>query len=221
MFSDLHKGHNDEYALETDSLSIAYSFIAEDGHLTMAIFNKTNDSYYINWKNSAYILNGQSTPMVQFIGRDTEVIPPSSMVVFSAPIHRYYIENFRGEPNVEKAELNDAALDYSVTYRYVSFDRALSPMNIRTRIQLSKSAGFEDVAVFDHAFWLHRIDEYYQRKTALHQASTTLNGQPSRRNPEQFILVGYHASQVALPLFVFGMLGLMAVLASDAEYYVD
>jgi hypothetical protein len=48
-----------------------------------------------------------------------------------------------------------------------------------------------------------------------------LNGQPSRRNPEQFILVGYHASQVALPLFVFGMLGLMAVLASDAEYYVD
>ncbi|MCH8555559.1 MAG: hypothetical protein LAT76_10390 [Schleiferiaceae bacterium] len=221
MLSDLHKGQNNEYALETDSLSIAYSFIAEDGHITMAVFNKTKNSYYINWRNSAYILNGQSTPMVHFIGRDTEVIPPSSMVVFSAPFHRYYIENFRREPNVKKAELNDAALDYPVTYRYVSFDRALSPLNIRTRIQLSSSPNFETSEVFDHAFWLHRIDEYYQRSTALHQASTTISGQPRTRNPEQFILVGNQTNQAAMPLYALAILGVIAIFTTDGEFYED
>ena len=48
---------NGFYVYENDSLKITYSFWAENGLITFAIYNKLNVPLYVDWKKSSYIQN--------------------------------------------------------------------------------------------------------------------------------------------------------------------
>jgi hypothetical protein len=196
MASDLPKDVNKEYAFETDSLAVAYSFAVEDGQLSMGVFNTSDKPLYINWKNSAFILNSQSTPMMHFTGYESEIIPPASLVVFAAPLNQFYIENFRDQPLVNRGTLTRTGSQFGDVFRYRNFVKSNTPLKVRTHVQISINEGFEDPLILDHDFWLQSIEEFYLWETVLWQTSTIIGGDGSRRKPEKFIIPGYHSSPV-------------------------
>lgn len=49
---------NEGYVFETDTIKITYQFWAQKGQMSFTIFNKLNKPIYIDWKNSAFIVNG-------------------------------------------------------------------------------------------------------------------------------------------------------------------
>jgi hypothetical protein len=53
------KIENEFYVYETDTLKITYSFWAEKGIMSFAIFNKLDIPIYIDWKKSSYIDNSK------------------------------------------------------------------------------------------------------------------------------------------------------------------
>ena len=50
---------NDQWVYEDDTVSIAYSLWASGGTMSFAIYNKTDRPLFIDWKNSALIINDQ------------------------------------------------------------------------------------------------------------------------------------------------------------------
>ncbi len=48
-----------QWVSDNDTLMIAYSFWGEGGKLSCVIFNKTDRQLFIDWKNSAFILNNR------------------------------------------------------------------------------------------------------------------------------------------------------------------
>ncbi|HQV38427.1 MAG: hypothetical protein IPL81_01945 [Flavobacteriales bacterium] len=50
---------NDQWVYENDTVSIIYSFWASGGAMSFAIYNKTDRPLFIDWKNSALIINDQ------------------------------------------------------------------------------------------------------------------------------------------------------------------
>jgi hypothetical protein len=57
--SSLILSDNNFPVFENDTIRIVYSFWAEGGNMSFAIFNKYSRPIYIDWKKCAYILNGQ------------------------------------------------------------------------------------------------------------------------------------------------------------------
>lgn len=52
-----------EFKLENDSVRIVYSFSGLNGPIHMEIFNKLNKPFYVDWRKSALIRNGESTTL--------------------------------------------------------------------------------------------------------------------------------------------------------------
>jgi hypothetical protein len=52
-----------EFKLENDSVRIVYSFSGLNGPIHMEIFNKLSKPFYVDWRKSALIRNGESTTL--------------------------------------------------------------------------------------------------------------------------------------------------------------
>lgn len=69
------KNERKELTWETDTLRISYVFNGSNGTLTMRVFNKTNQSLYIDWNRSALVRDGHATglasPRIDFSGSPT------------------------------------------------------------------------------------------------------------------------------------------------------
>lgn len=52
-----------QWVSDNDTLMIAYSFWAEGGKLSCVIFNKTDRQLFIDWKNSAFIVNDKKVEL--------------------------------------------------------------------------------------------------------------------------------------------------------------
>ena len=50
---------NDQWVYEDDTVSVRYSFWASGGTMSFAIYNKTDRPLFIDWKNSALMINDQ------------------------------------------------------------------------------------------------------------------------------------------------------------------
>jgi hypothetical protein len=234
MQSHLNKDHNREFAMEVDTLAIAYSFVAPSGSITIGIFNTSDAPMFINWRNSAVIVNGRSVPLVFFNGMDSEVIPPKSQVSISAPIDVLFIENYRNQPNIEKSYLIDEGIKRA--YHYISYSQFNSPLKVRTFLVLSRRDSFDQTQNLQHEFWASTVSEFrgppppsvgvfipWQQTVEL-QSATTANQVvlPGNMRPDRFYVTGTSNSEMASVqamgctiVGVFGLLGLMAALAQE------
>lgn len=158
MGSDLPKDANAEFAFETDSLAVAYSFSASNGLLTMGVFNTSSKPIFVNWAQSALVINRQSVSMNQYKGLETEFIPPGAMTVFEAPINQFFIDKFHALPNVQRGKL--LFNKFPQEYLYRDFQRLQSTLQVRTHLNLANNAAFQTPLVIDHNFWLEKILEF-------------------------------------------------------------
>lgn len=61
--SNLPNPYSDYFLYEDDTLEVQFSFAGENCPLQISIFNKTDNPVFINWAESAVIINGQSKPI--------------------------------------------------------------------------------------------------------------------------------------------------------------
>jgi hypothetical protein len=216
LVSDLPKDANQEYAFETDSLAVAYSFAAEEGHLSMGVFNTSDKPLFINWRNSAFIQNNQSTPMMHFIGHETEIIPPGAMVVFAAPLNQFYIENFRDQLFVKKGNKLKPGRQFGDVFWYRNFEKSNTPLQVRTHVQVSGNEKFENPLIFDHVFWLQSIEEFELWDAVLRETSTTVNGD-ARRKSEKFIISGYHHNPAGGCMVTTALVAVLFILGATFD----
>ncbi|MBK9147213.1 MAG: hypothetical protein IPM12_05240 [Flavobacteriales bacterium] len=76
---------DDQWLHENDSVAVLYNFYGSGGSMSFVIFNKSNKPLFINWKNSALILNGQKmqywSDAVEFSGSATTKSTSSTRTV--------------------------------------------------------------------------------------------------------------------------------------------
>src|SRR4030095_1254865 len=56
--SDIPLDRSKAFLWETDTITVAYQFGGEGGHLTVTVLNKRNQPLFVNWKKSAVIRDG-------------------------------------------------------------------------------------------------------------------------------------------------------------------
>ncbi|GEM_PF-703221 len=64
--SSLHEPDIDGFTYSNDTLDINYTFAGENCPLRLNIYNKADCPLYINWNQSAIIINGESFPLNPF-----------------------------------------------------------------------------------------------------------------------------------------------------------
>jgi len=186
MESNLAKDANEEFAYETDSMAVAYSFAATDGDIVMAVYNLYNKPLFINWKNSALIKNGRSTAMDAYIGTSVEIIPPGAFVIFSAEFDNRGLPHLKNNQNAIKYATQ--TLDGNYTIRRLSYSEKNSPMQLQTILQISHSENFENTGYLKHDFWLSEAVEFdgkYLLKSSIYQNSGPNQG---KRLPNKYAL---------------------------------
>lgn len=76
------KSDGENFVFENDTLRIVYDFYAEKGSMSFDVFNKLNKPIYIDWRNSAFIVNGERLNYWND-ATETEVVSTYSSVYYS------------------------------------------------------------------------------------------------------------------------------------------
>jgi len=77
---------NDQWIFDNDTITIRYSFWAPGGVMSFAIYNKTNRQLFIDWKNSAFIINDRKMDYwIDQITTSNSKISKSSSVSWISP----------------------------------------------------------------------------------------------------------------------------------------
>jgi hypothetical protein len=75
--NQLQKDKKDLFTMENDTMRLVYSFSGAGGNVTVSVFNKTSQPFYIDWSRSSIIRNDQSFTLQR---RDAELIPPQTSI---------------------------------------------------------------------------------------------------------------------------------------------
>ena len=166
MGSPLPKDVHEEFAMTTDSLVVAYSFSGESGSMTMGIFNPTESPLFVNWRNSALIIDQKSTPLVIFKGLDTEVIPPKSMVLIEVPLQVAFVPNLPRDPVAERTSFYGSnGYVFQIIQR--DYNQYTAPLKLRTHLVIAKSETFINPNIQNHHFFVRQISEHRSEQSAL------------------------------------------------------
>jgi len=75
--SQLQKDKKALFTMENDTMRLVYSFSGAGGDITISVFNKISQPFYIDWSRSSIIRNDQSFTLQR---RDAELIPPRTSI---------------------------------------------------------------------------------------------------------------------------------------------
>lgn len=76
------KSDGENFVFENDTLRIVYDFYAEKGSMGFDVYNKLSKPIYIDWRNSAFIVNGERLNYWNDVS-ETEVVSTYSSVYYS------------------------------------------------------------------------------------------------------------------------------------------
>lgn len=160
---------SDKYSYANDTLAINYQFWQQNGSMNFEIYNKTDQPIYINWKNSAYIDNGEKKAywvdgsQSQFYGTSNNIgfgvstgrgktITVKDEQVTSIPPHsRIKKSTFILYPNI-KVPIASKKLKTGMT-----FDRLSSPIKFRNYIAYSATETFNATTFLDNDFYVSSL----------------------------------------------------------------
>jgi len=89
------------FFVENDSVKISYSFTGENSPLTVAVFNKLNEPVYVNWEQSAVILDNKAYSFVED-KLAIEGTSSSTSLKYNRQSDTYTYGDFSGTVNLSK-----------------------------------------------------------------------------------------------------------------------
>ena len=186
LASTTQQNDQSAFVIENDSLNIIYSFYGQGGPIYMELLNKLDKPFYIDWRKSALIINGQSFSLwkdeARISGTTTEyrIIPERNIaystgnlegtiaradkVTFIPPHSKIIVNSYNlhnqffnaPEQTGKKMKLNTA--EGKREAMKFSFTKEDSPLNFRIFLSLSMDESFKKPFQFDNSFW---VSDYF------------------------------------------------------------
>ena len=224
--SNLATTDHQEFYLENDSLKIKYSFWGYGGPVTISIYNKLNVPLYVDWKQSALVLNDLShtywqnksslqadeygyqvalTPLVSSTSATISgEIRADEATSFIAPNAYKQVNMLLIKPDFTKLEGShkpERVKIYTIqgprtALRY-AFQQEDTPLKFRSYLTLSSEPSFAHPLVFESEFW---VSEVMQTGTS-----------PEKYMDERINKNTFYNSKLTGYGSVVGVLGLLAV----------
>jgi hypothetical protein len=155
MFVDSHLPQNDnkEFIIENDTVMIKYTFSGENFPVTLTICNKLNQPVYIDWENSAAIINDvQINDAFSHDGQISFIAPMSYAVVSSNELQDQFIKLDLNDPNANVALIGGNARMLKYSYGEES-----TPLFLRIILALFTNENYSDPTYYDYSFWVSDI----------------------------------------------------------------
>lgn len=151
--NQLQKDKKDLFAMENDTMRLNYSFSGDGGNVTVSIFNKTSQPFYIDWSRSAMIRNDQSFTLLR---RDAELIPPQTGITDvvlnlnwqGGGIPRLTI------PDTAHSRRYHHSGTFDVKYKEVDFSEAGSPIRLKSYLTFLMGPSGSTDRVLVHSFYV-------------------------------------------------------------------
>jgi hypothetical protein len=179
--STLARNDQGEIFIENDTVSVTYRFSGPGGPVRLQIYNKLNTPLFLNWAQSALVINGtainqwndaleikvisdgaddhyEESEESGILSRVQPVgyIPPFSSIE-SNPI-RLGSEFFRFTPGkFKKTRLLVGGSRYNA--RSIFFTKENSPVRLSSHLTLSTTSDFSDVFRFNNEFWVKEVSQ--------------------------------------------------------------
>ena len=180
-----------EFKLENDSVRIVYSFSGLCGPIHMEIFNKLNKPFYVDWRKSALIRNGESVTLwkdesrVSATTTEYKVYPEDDLINSVSKTNSTVVrkDNITYIPPQSKVAVNsfivrsalfnvpeqagEKVLFYTEGGKRkgvkYSFSKEDSPLNFRIFLSFSMDGNVNSSFHTDNTFW---VQEYLNSHTA-------------------------------------------------------
>lgn len=184
MESSLKKETNGASVFENDSVRLEYRFLSPYGRVQLSVRNKLQAPLYIQWKESALIVNEKRVPyytptmtvrgtvrgrtITWFDGFATTHAPLRATVVaqeevsFVPPLsvaEFSLVDAMTGKLALGGRELQQKNLPTGGVIRYTNFEASASPVKFRSYLTFSRDREMRQVFRFDHAFWLGEVGQ--------------------------------------------------------------
>jgi len=152
--SQLQKDKKDLFTMENDTMRLVYSFSGAGGNITVSVFNKTYQPFYIDWSRSSIIRNDQSFTLQR---RDAELIPPQTSI---SDIVLNLNEQGGGIPKMiipdtaqsRRFHFQDGSY---VKYRQVDYSETASPIRLKSYLTFLMGTPQETMdRVITHTFYV-------------------------------------------------------------------
>jgi hypothetical protein len=222
--SSLSNQNSEAFTAENDSVKIVYAFSGQDGPVEISIYNKLQIPLYVDWSQSALIVdnnrksyvNKNSTINAELNGTETRwmnsttqngtlkgtitshevsgFIPPQAWARESQLTLKSDFFKFPNQTTGKEMKRVSGVIVKSVSY-----SREHSPFSFRSYITISTQADFSAPLHFDHEFW---VSEITQTQSAPRNFPIQANRFYIKKtdNTGAYILVG--AAGVAAVVFV-------------------
>jgi len=151
--TQLQKDKKDLFTMENDTMRLVYSFSGAGGNVTVSVFNKTSQPFYIDWSRSSLIRNDQSfTPQ----RRDAELIPPQTSIT---DVVLNLNEQGGGIPRLIIPDTaHSSRYHYPdgsfIKYRQVDYSEARSPIRLKSYLTFLMGPGGATDRVITHSFYV-------------------------------------------------------------------
>lgn len=181
----------EEFKLENDSVRIIYSFSGQHGPIHMEIFNKLNKPFYVDWRKSALIRNGESVTLwkdesrvaattteykvlpeddqVNSVSKTSSTVVRKDNITYIPPQSKVAVNSFilRKELFKVPEEMGEKVVFHThggkrEAMKY-SFSKEDSPLNFRIFLSFSMDENVNSSFHTDNTFW---VQEYLDTHTA-------------------------------------------------------
>lgn len=182
------------FLVENDSLRVIYTFSGHNGPIHMEIFNKLNKPFYVDWRKSALIRNGESVSLwkdesrVSATTTEYKVYPPDDKINSVSKTKTTVVkkDDITYIPPQSKVAVNSFILRSELfnvpeqagektifhirngkrkAVKY-SFSKEDSPLNFRIFLSFAMDESTHSSFHVDHAFW---VEEYLATRTSPNQ----------------------------------------------------
>jgi hypothetical protein len=165
FFIDSHLPQNDdkEFIAENDTVMIKYKFSGENLPITLTICNKLSKPLYIDWEESAVIINDvQINDAFALDDQISYIAPLSNVTVFSNKLQNQFVLLDLNDPNARVALVGGNSSMVKFSYKEES-----SPLFFRSILALATDENYSTPTFFDYSFWASDIIKTSEGPTML------------------------------------------------------
>ena len=231
--SDLNNNDVGEYYIENDTVKVFFLFTGANGPVIIEVINKLDQPLYVNWKNSALIVDGKSHPLWMDIA---DVNINTDGVAYSYPNGQFIGASSSG--TITKKEpisflppatsvIND---NYKLAGRHIDIPKSHRPH----KFTLPSANGFIDVKKYEFApdnspmsfrlFLTYATDEQQKTSVVLDEAfwiseiiTTDLPPESFPKNPSNRFYVSKPTGFAKASAYIIGIPVLIGLAALGAQ----
>jgi hypothetical protein len=162
---NLSQNDKREFVTENDTVMVKYTFAGQNCPMTVEIYNKLRHSLYIDWRNTAVIIDTIQVRDAFYHDEQISVIAPQSNLVLSGIlIQNMFIPTYNDD-SIAKVVISTSNGSDEVTRH--SYNPETSPLNIRCYLALSTNADASYQFYIDNQFWVSDIIKTMTRPASL------------------------------------------------------